>query len=424
MYFNFIKKSKIKNSTFSIQNLIIYFIRTITSIGAFLFFPLLSAQSPYCASHWNDSVEVIQENKVLSIQSQEINSRESITIPVVVHILWKEDEQNISDEQVHSQIEVLNKAFQARPDNIDIIPTHFQDLIANIDLDFCLAQRSPQGHTTNGIVRTRTTINIFNSNANLLFNSDLGGSDIWNPNEYLNIYVANLAENINGRGIFPSEASATMDGVIINYRYFGNTGTALDYPAYNLGNTCVHEVGHYLNLQHIWGSELGLCSLDDGINDTPRQNISYLGECPNDTRNTCDSRDMYMNYMNYTNDACLAMFTPQQKERMLATLNGTRASLKNSNGCKTVSNIQSSNFTGINIYPTLLSNQELLKIHLPSLFPKTQLRLFALNGQIVTSTVFFSQKEYQWQLPELAKGIYFLQVKVQEKWIFEKIVIF
>lgn len=383
----------------------------------------LNAQQGHCTSIWNATPTIAQKNQVLALSTSLISSRETITIPVVIHILWKEDEQNISEEQILSQIEVLNKAFQARPDNIGIVPDHFQNLIANVDLEFCLAQRDPQGNPTTGILRTRTSINTFNTSSNLLFNSDLGGSNLWNPDDYLNIYVANLGVNINGRGIFPAEATNTMDGIIINYRYFGNTGTALNYPDYNQGNTCVHEIGHYLNLQHVWGSQLGLCSLDDGINDTPRQNTNYLGECPSDTRSTCDSRDMYMNYMNYTNDDCLAIFTPQQKEHMLATLSGARASLKNSMGCETVSMTQAPKLTGLSVFPTVLTPTTSLHLILPQLLAKVELYLFTINGQLVTSTTLFSQKEYLWDLPKLKAGVYFLQVKSEKGWGFKKIIV-
>lgn len=106
---------------------------------------------------------------------------------------------------------------------------------------------------------------------------------------------------------------------MVDYQVFGTTGNLL--PQYNLGRTTTHEVGHWLGLRHIWGDDSGACTQSDGISDTPNQGDDYGGQCPTGTRSSCGSNDMYMNYMDYTDDACMNMLTNGQKAVMRATLN-------------------------------------------------------------------------------------------------------
>jgi hypothetical protein len=257
------------------------------------------------------------------------------TIPVVVHVIWNNNDQNISDAQIQSQIDVLNEDF--RRNNADKIntPSVFLPVAADAEINFCLASRDPNGAATTGITRTFTNAFSFNgqSSNTAIKTTAGGGRDPWPRASYLNIWVCNLGGGLLGYAQFPG-GTASTDGVVINYSAFGRNGTA--QSPYDLGRTGTHEVGHWLNLRHIWGdSNCG----NDLVADTPTQQDKNYG-CPSFPQFSCGNTgnansEMFMNYMDYCNDNCLNTFTLGQKSRMQAVLatGGQRASLANSLGC-------------------------------------------------------------------------------------------
>ena len=257
-----------------------------------------------------------------------------ITIPVVVHIVYASPQQNITDVQVQSQIDVLNKDY--RRTNIDVImtPSVWQSIAADCEIEFCLATTDPSGNSTNGITRTQTTTSSFSMQSNDVKSTANGGKDAWPNNDYLNIWICNLSGNILGYATLPFGSIGSNDGVVIGYSYFGTTGTV--QSPFNKGRTATHEVGHWLNLEHLWGSGWG-CG-NDNVNDTPTQEEENYG-CPafphnaNSCSTTNSDGDMFMNYMDYTNDGCMNMFTEGQKNRMIAAINQSRQNLLNHNLC-------------------------------------------------------------------------------------------
>ena len=270
-----------------------------------------------------------------AIQNWIANNPESsmlnvLTIPVVVHVIYKTSSQNISTAQVQSQIDILNEDFRKLNADVSSVPSAFSAVAADVEIEFCLAVRDPNGNTTTGITRTSTTNSSFSGYTSMKYTSS-GGHNAWNTSEYLNIWVCNLGSGLLGFATFPGGSSST-DGVVCDYSYFGDIGTAT-YP-YHLGRTATHEVGHWLNLYHIWGD--ANCG-NDYVSDTPTQQSSNYG-CPSfPSTSNCSGNgsngDMFMNYMDYTNDACMYMFSSGQKTRMRAILNGSRSSLLSSNGC-------------------------------------------------------------------------------------------
>lgn len=271
---------------------------------------------------------------------------EIYTIPVVVHVIESEGypETNISDEQVYSQIDALNRDFRKlNLDEINNNPNEFKAIAADIEVEFCLAQHSPNGQASTGITHTLSPLSQFSVNLNEAKYDSLGGKNIWNAEQYLNIWVvrkiidtSDTNIEILGYAQFPGLLPNT-DGVVIAYYAFGTNG-AIE-PDYNLGRTAVHEVGHWLNLRHTWGDDLGSCFGDDDISDTPRTADANFG-CPDVTTNTCleqptDYNDMIQNYMDYTNQACANMFTYGQKQRMRLQLsqNGERYQITQSDAC-------------------------------------------------------------------------------------------
>ncbi len=207
------------------------------------------------------------------IENQPESSSTTITtIPVVVHVVYYNSTENINSIQVQSQIDVLNKDFRRLNIDASNTPSAFQSVAADCEIEFCLATTDPNGNSTTGITRTSTSQSSFNTNDGVKYSSS-GGVDAWNTSEYLNIWVCDLGGGLLGYAQFPG-GSSSSDGVVCDYAYFGNTGTATS--PYHLGRTATHEVGHYLNLWHIWGN--GSCG-NDHCNDTPTQQSSNSG-CP------------------------------------------------------------------------------------------------------------------------------------------------
>jgi len=264
--------------------------------------------------------------------------RTVVKIPVVVHIVWNESEENISHEQILSQIDVINKDFRMLNDDVDNTPDEFSHLIADIEIEFCLATRDPDGNPTTGITRTQTNLDsiafkfvnetTFQRN---IKNKEHGGIDPWDAHRYINIWVGKGDDSLVGDASYPGIASPLEDGIVIDYRVFGTIGTGISNPLFSKGRTTTHELGHYFNLRHLWGYATN-CSDDDCVLDTPLQGKADLG-CPQHPSPSCDSNDMTSNYMTFVNDNCMSFFTTGQKWRMLAALYGPRNGLLNSDGC-------------------------------------------------------------------------------------------
>lgn len=259
-----------------------------------------------------------------------------IKIPVVVHVVWRTNTENISDVQIFSQIDILNKDY--RRQNIDTIntPNVWKNIAADCEIEFCLANTDPNGNTTTGINRVQTNVSSFSMNGNPVMSSSSGGSDPWDQDSYLNIWVCNLGSGLLGYASPPSSWPNPNDGVVIGYRYFGNTGTA--QPPYHKGRTATHEIGHWFNLEHVWGP-WGSCG-NDQVSDTPIQEMENYS-CPSfPSTSICSGQsntpngDMFMNYMDYTNDACMNLFTEGQKSRMIAAINQYRPNLLSHSLCE------------------------------------------------------------------------------------------
>jgi hypothetical protein len=266
-----------------------------------------------------------------------------IHIPVVVHIIYSQDSDNISDSQVASQITVLNNDYQNKGTEINQLPQAFQSSLGNPLLDFDLAAVDPHGNPTTGITRLKTSVAKFFSDGALGDNMKLassGGVDPWPSDQYLNIWVVGSLQDHNGKQLlgyssFPGDMPS-KDGVVILSRAFGTVGSAKS--PFDKGRTATHEIGHWLNLFHVWGDDeasADVCSGSDQVDDTPNQAIANVG-CPVYPHHSCNNAshggDMFMNYMDYTNDGCMQFFTAGQVIRMEATLNGFRSSITRSRG--------------------------------------------------------------------------------------------
>ena len=274
-------------------------------------------------------IEAYTQNKIREMSQNRIDG-DVITIPVVVHIIYNTAQENISDAQIQSQIDVLNEDFRRL--NSDADNTWSQ--AADVQIEFCLATIDESGNATNGITRKSSTRTSWGTN-DAMKSSAQGGTDAWDTSKYLNMWVCNIGGGILGYAQFPGGNPLT-DGVVMSPQYFGSsakgTGFYLSAP-FDLGRTTTHEVGHFLNLRHIWGD--GNCAFDDFVADTPTSDAPNFGCATGHV--SCGSVDMVQNYMDYSNDGCMNLFTQGQADRMRVTLlpGGVRASLGASDQCGT-----------------------------------------------------------------------------------------
>ncbi len=259
-------------------------------------------------------------------ENPEAAQRPGVTrIPVVVHVVWNTPQQNISDAQINSQIDVLNRDFRRTNADVNSTPAPFLPLTTDARIEFFLANVDPNGAPSTGINRRQTTVASFGSNDAVKAQAT-GGADAWPADRYLNIWVCQLGGGLLGYAQFPGGPAAT-DGVVILHSAFGTTGTAA--PPFHLGRTATHEIGHWLNLNHIWGDDGTGCSGTDNIADTPNQAGANTGTpaFPHVSCSNGPNGDMFMNYMDYVDDPAMFMFTAGQVARMQACLDGPRSSI-------------------------------------------------------------------------------------------------
>ena len=226
-----------------------------------------------------------------------------VEIPVVVNVLYRTAAENISAAQIQSQIDVLNKDFNALNSDYNSVPALFSGVKANVGITFVLDQ----------VVRKSTTKTSWGTN-DAMKKTSKGGLAPISPTTKLNLWVCTIGGGILGYAQFPGGSSAT-DGVAIDSKYVGLSGSA--NAPYNLGRTATHEVGHWMNLRHIWGD--ATCG-SDLVSDTPTHNTANYGVPVYPHYSTCTGTpvEMTMNYMDYTDDNAMYMFSTGQKSRMSA----------------------------------------------------------------------------------------------------------
>lgn len=254
--------------------------------------------------------------------SRNANDLPLVTIPVHVIVVHRPGhavgvQTNISNARIQSQINALNLDFLRKNTDANNTPPIFK--VSDSRIQFCLASVAPNGQSTNGISRYATNQNFDNNEISIK------RSTRWDPKKYLNIWVAPDIEGL-GYAYLPTPSSlpsADEDGVVILTEAFGGPNSGANAP-FNLGRTVTHEVGHYLGLDHIWGEG---CGVDDGISDTPNQAEENY-DCPRHPSPSCSNQgDMFMNYMDYTDDYCMNAFSTGQVNYMRSILNTSRAQL-------------------------------------------------------------------------------------------------
>lgn len=298
----------------------------------------------------NYQQDLIQYNQMidqyLADQAVSKTAVVTVTIPVVVHVVYQNATENISNAQAISQVQVLNDDFaKLNADAIKVTQPTFSTVAAGAQIRFCLAQRDPLGNATTGVVHYSTTVSTFGTNDNVK-NSATGGATAWDVTKYVNIWVCDLGSSLLGYGEFPTGSLSNTWGLVLNYRYTGSGGSA--QSPFNLGRTGTHEFGHCFNLFHIWGDDGGACSGSDQCADTPNQASEHYGpfaqgSIQTDACSPSSPGTMWMNYMDYTDDNSMYMFTAGQVARMEAVVNTAPWNiLASSNGCTPVTALDAS----------------------------------------------------------------------------------
>tara|TARA_B100001113_G_scaffold242280_1_gene199283 strand:+ start:10 stop:1317 length:1308 start_codon:yes stop_codon:yes gene_type:complete len=341
---------------------------TITILTLFLSLTIFAQENKKCyttelinkelidnKNYQNQINQVHKENKNWILENR--NNKEVITIPIVVHVIYRQTHANIGigtnipNFQIEDQIRILNEDYSKTNSEFPNPPRNtFVNYAGNPNIKFCLATTDPNGNPTTGVTRTQSTKNSFNYNteSNDMKRDNTGGKDGWNPSKYLNIWVCDIASSGNtsvlGYAYLPGLQSwnAWKDGLVVDFQHFGTVGNS---SSTSDGRTPTHEIGHYLGLYHTFceASGGGCCDNDNtwgsNVYDTPATDDVYYGNVnANTNNNTCndllygfnaDLLDMDENYMAYSGDTW--MFTTDQVNEMTATMNGYRSSLKNSN---------------------------------------------------------------------------------------------
>ena len=430
---------------------------TITILTIFLSLTIFAQENKKCyttelinkelidnKNYQNQINQVHKENKNWILENR--NNKEVITIPIVVHVIYRQTHANIGigtnipNFQIEDQIRILNEDYSKTNSEFPNPPRNtFVNYAGNPNIKFCLATTDPNGNPTTGVTRTQSTKNSFNYNteSNDMKRDNTGGKDGWNPSEYLNIWVCDISSSGNtsvlGYAYLPGLQSwnAWKDGLVVDFQHFGTVGNS---SSTSDGRTPTHEIGHYLGLYHTFceASGGGCCDNDNtwgsNVYDTPATDDVYYGNVnANTNNNTCndllygfnaDLLDMDENYMAYSGDTW--MFTTDQVNEMTATMNGYRSSLKNSNVSVNCTGLVANNNIDnkFNIFPNPVRNS----LSIETNFSNYSIRITDILGNNIYSIKNVSYNKTI-DVSDIKNGTYLIELTTNSEKKVNKIII-
>jgi hypothetical protein len=396
-----------------------------------------------CVHDKKYAVRRLQFNQKISQQilaQQRPNAKKSgiqelLRIPVVVHVIHNDitnkiggsSNANISAEQITSQIEVLNEDYRRKANTFGF---NTNPIGVDMNIEFYLADIDPNGKPTTGINRVYSERKSYDP-----FSEDdqraMSALSYWPSDSYLNIWTTTLANNYLGYAQFPTapdfeglledEQDANIDGVYIDYKFFGRKASTITSRVYKYGRTTTHEVGHWLGLIHIWGDED--CG-DDYVADTPRAQNSNLTLFCNEKFSTCNgprTRNMIENYMDYTIDSCMNIFTIGQRERVekVFEISPRRKKLKES----TIRLPESTNLA-LDVFP----NPAIDVVKGNVLFTgrsDAEIQVFDPKGNMIDKQFFVNKRSFSFSIDATTwiKQTYLLKVITQDQTVIKRIVV-
>lgn len=361
-------------------------------------------------------------------ENHNIRPRTINYFPVVIHVVAREGDIPVTEAQVLNQLDVMNADFAGRGQNIPKLLPEFLSIAGQADMQFCLAKTDPEGNPTSGITYTETDIDNIalqtGPEGRIAIHYDqLGGKTGWDPSRYINIWIGAYGD-ILGSASFPGSAPFPEEtGIVIDPKYFGSIGEAGNSGNFGRGHTLTHEMGHYFGLKHIWGEGLEInCEDSDDIPDTPNAAGPYYG-CPEGEQITCETSDMYQNFMDFSDDRCLAAFTNDQVAFMQTAQEVYYPDLPVDGSCAPTTDTFESWFHNLSWSHDAASDTYI--IYSDEVFNATRdISVFSADGRLAYQGEWSFGQSYLVNLKNLAAGVYFLRIDQDEQYFVRSIVIY
>lgn len=398
-------------------------------------FGVLNGQAPACGTNLelNDPEQRAAFEQFLSnVEGYEkgnaIDNRAIRYYQVVIHVVAPFWYQHVSVAQALQQIDVLNRDFAGTGENVERLPADFRDIVGSAQLQFCLATTDPDGAPTSGITFTETDIRDIalrygEGGRRVIHYDQLGGKTGWDPTRYINIWLGEFG-TILGSSAFPGLTPHDEEiGLVINISHFGAIGDAGYVNEYGRGHTLTHEMGHFFGLTHIWGQGTNpSCNDSDNITDTPNAAGPYFN-CPDGDRFSCGTNNMYQNFMDLTDDYCLAAFTQGQVNRMRAVADIYYPDMHSENACTVPEPNYDTWYDGL-VWASDPGSDKLVLYHPEGFTGAVKVEVFSADGKRVQQGSWVNDVSALIDLSRVGPGVYFVYLTYLDSRKCRKIVVY